>query len=171
MKKLFTEEDILRFLYNEMSIRESEAFLDVLYSDEKLWATFESYQQAVDTLPSLDLEPSQQSLDAVLSFVEDTQPTTTSTANPDSTSFPLLSPPARSHQLVMMAIILLITSLVITSSLFLVSITDTPTEVQPMGQHMIEEEMPPVPDWEGQELNEEIERIKERIEELKVPTE
>ena len=169
MKKLFTEEDILRFLYNEMSIRESEAFLDVLYSDEKLWSTFESYQQAVDTLPSLELEPSQQSLDAVLSFVEDTQPSNSTKL--DSTSFPLLSPPARSHQLVMMAIVLLITSLVITSSLFLVSFTDTPTEVQPMGQNLVEEELPIVPDWEGEELNEEIERIKERIEELKVPTE
>ena len=169
MKKLFTEEDILRFLYNEMSIRESEAFLDVLYSDEKLWTTFEAYQQAVDTLPSLELEPSQQSLDAVLSFVEDTQPT--SSQKPDSASFPLLSPPARSHQLVMMAIVLLITSLVITSSLFLVSITDTPAEVQPMGQNLVEEELPSIPDWEGQELNEEIERIKDQIEELKVPTE
>ena len=168
MKKLFTEEDILRFLYNEMSIRESEAFLDVLYSDEKLWEKFEYFQQAVDTLTPLDLEPSEESLEAVLSFVQDTQATDHSPKEL-STSFPTLSTPARSHQLVLMAVVLLITSLVISGSLLFVSWDQDNIEAQPLGQNVIEEDQPAVQDWEGQELNREIERIKEGIERLKTP--
>ncbi len=168
MKKLFTEEDILRFLYNEMSIRESEAFLDVLYSDEDLWEKFEYFQQTVDTLRPLDLEPSEESLEAVLSFVQDTQPTG---QHPKelSASFPTLSTPARSHQLVMMAVVLLITSLVISGSLLFVSRNQNSIEAKPLGQNVIEETQPAVQDWDGQELNLEIERIKEGIERLKTP--
>jgi len=116
MKKSFTEEDILRFLYNEMSIRESEAFLDVLYSDEALWEKFESYQEAVDTLVPLELEPGEDSLQNVLDYISQTH--TSVSAAP---TFPTLSSPVKPYHSVMMAVLVFTTSLVIAGSVYLVS--------------------------------------------------
>ena len=114
MKKSFTEEDILRFLYNELSIRESEAFLDALYSDEALWEKFESYQQAVDTLVPLDMEPSEESLQNVLDYISETHSTA-------PTSFPTLTSPVKPYHGIMMAVLVFTTSLVIAGSVYLVS--------------------------------------------------
>ena len=111
MKHSFTEEDILRFLYNEMSIRESESFLDALYSDEDLWQRFEGYQQAVDKLVPLEMEPSENTLNSILSFVEETQPSFK--GKNDESAFPSLTSPRRPHQLILMAVVICITSLVI----------------------------------------------------------
>ena len=41
MKKKFTDNDVLRFLYGEMSPSEHDAFLDAMYEDEELFEKFE----------------------------------------------------------------------------------------------------------------------------------
>ena len=167
MKQSFTEEDILRFLYNEMSIRESESFLDALYSDENLWQKFEGYQHVVDKLVPLDLEPSENTLNSILSFVEETQPSFD--GKEAASAFPTLTNPRRPHQLVLMAVVICITSLVISGSLYFVSQKGISEDQQALTQKLIEEELSSEHKWEDTELEQQIEDIKKLIHELKSP--
>lgn len=65
MKKRFTDDDILRFLYNEMNAAESDAFLQAVVLDESLWERFESLQNTTEQLTGLSYEPSEASLEKV----------------------------------------------------------------------------------------------------------
>lgn len=76
MKQRFTEADILRFIYNEMSPRESSEFLDALCNDEQLWEQFETYQQISDQVSQVAFHPSDASCQHIMDFVSDTSPVT-----------------------------------------------------------------------------------------------
>jgi hypothetical protein len=65
MKKRFTDDDILRFLYHEMNAAESDAFLQAVVLDESLWERFESLQKTTEQLEGLSYEPSEASLEKV----------------------------------------------------------------------------------------------------------
>lgn len=62
MKEPFTDDDIIRFLYEEMNPSESEAFLQALCTDEALWERYEALQQTSEQLSGLSYEPSEESL-------------------------------------------------------------------------------------------------------------
>jgi len=69
MKKRFTDEDILRFLYDEMNQAESEALLTELVSDEDLWQRYEALQEVVEDLAVVSYDPSEDSVAAIQDYV------------------------------------------------------------------------------------------------------
>lgn len=71
-KPQFTDDDIIRFLYDELNPEKSEAFLAALYTDESLWKRFEALQETAESVAGLQYEPSEQSIDNIKAFVRDT---------------------------------------------------------------------------------------------------
>ena len=65
MKKQFTDDDIIRFLYNEMKGAENDAFLEALCTDESLWERYELLQESVEMLSGVQYEPSEASLQQI----------------------------------------------------------------------------------------------------------
>jgi hypothetical protein len=83
MKTRFNDNDILRFIYDEMSSTESEAFLDALTHDENLWNRYEQFQDTGDRLQEISLEPSEASLQRIMAVVsEEKQADAKSPASP-----------------------------------------------------------------------------------------
>lgn len=72
MKRRFSDDDLLRFLYNEMTPADSEKLMDALVRDESLWERYESFQQTAESVSDVRFEPSQKSVDAVLTYVAET---------------------------------------------------------------------------------------------------
>lgn len=75
MKKRFTDEDIIRFLCDEMPQAESDALLTALVSDEDLWQRFEALQQTMESFSALSYEPAESSIQAIQSYVRESRPT------------------------------------------------------------------------------------------------
>jgi hypothetical protein len=74
MKKRFTDEDIIRFLYDEMDQAESEALLTQLVGDEDLWQRYETLQEAVESASTLSYDPSSTSVASIQDYVRATRP-------------------------------------------------------------------------------------------------
>lgn len=70
MKKKFTENDVLRFMYGEMSPAEHDAFLDALYDDEALFEKFEELKAAQAGLQPVALTPSETSVSRVMRYAK-----------------------------------------------------------------------------------------------------
>jgi hypothetical protein len=68
MKKKFTENDVLRFLYGEMTPSEHDAFLDAMYEDEELFEKFEELKAAQAGLQPVELAPSETSVSRVMRY-------------------------------------------------------------------------------------------------------
>ena len=66
----FTLEDLLRYLYNETSPSQSAEIKAALESDWSLREKFEVITSARKRLDALKVSPSQQSVDAILSYAE-----------------------------------------------------------------------------------------------------
>ncbi len=66
----FTLEDLLRYLYNETSPSQTAEIKAALENDWSLREKFEVIASARKRLDALKLSPSQQSVDAVLSYAE-----------------------------------------------------------------------------------------------------
>ncbi|MFK7923196.1 MAG: hypothetical protein AB8H47_14630 [Bacteroidia bacterium] len=71
-KPQFSDDDIIRFLYDELSTEKSEAFLAELYTDETLWKRYEALQETAESVSGLQYEPSEQSINNIKAFVRDT---------------------------------------------------------------------------------------------------
>ncbi len=71
MKRKFSDDDLLRFLYNEMHPADSEQLMEALVKDEELLERYESFQQIAEQVGEINLQPSQQSLDKVMAFVHE----------------------------------------------------------------------------------------------------
>jgi len=160
MKHTFTEEDIIKFLYNEMSIRESEVFLDALYSDDELWDKFESYQHIVDSLIRIDEEPSDEVCDSIMRYVSDTQ---------SHSKGVLQTTPVPQQQLktMLMGLLILITSVIVTGSIYFVK-----TASQKAPQAALEEQQPSTHsheqlEWEDVDTEQKLEQIKQSIDYIK----
>lgn len=74
MKTAFSDDDILKFLYDEMSREESEVFLDALARDEALWQRFETFQSVNDQLQTLRLEPGTAQVGRIMDVVRAENP-------------------------------------------------------------------------------------------------
>lgn len=68
MRRRYSKNDILKFIYGEMNPREHDEFLDALCTDEELFETFEAMQQAQGQLSPVELSPSDQSVSKVMHF-------------------------------------------------------------------------------------------------------
>lgn len=73
MKKKFDKNDVLKFLYGELSPADHDDFVEALCCDDELFEAFEELKSAQEDLgePEL-LEPSEESLDAIMDFVHTT---------------------------------------------------------------------------------------------------
>ncbi len=72
MKRRFSDDDLLRFLYNEMPPADSERLMDALVRDEALLKRYESFQQIAENFSDLRYEPSQKSTEAIMAYVSST---------------------------------------------------------------------------------------------------
>ena len=153
MKQNFTEEDIIRFLFNEMPSQESNNFLDALCKDEELWENFEKYQQVSDKLVPIQLTPSDQSIQHIMDFVSDTQEVAGKKSGKGFTS-------SRVNTLLLSGLILLATGTIL-GSVYHGKIAD------PSGNAISQQQEAVLLDWEEKELDLQIESIKEEIQNLK----
>lgn len=64
----YTKNDVLKFLYGEMSPAEQDGFLDALCQDEELFSAFEAMKKASEELDPVDMEPSEGSIDRVMGY-------------------------------------------------------------------------------------------------------
>ncbi len=69
MKKAYSDEDLIRFIYDEMTKAEADALLAAMVKDESLWARFEGLQETTELVKTVEMEPSEESLEAVRSYV------------------------------------------------------------------------------------------------------
>jgi hypothetical protein len=64
----YTKNDVLKFLYGEMSPTEQDGFLDALVQDEELFSAFEAMKKASEELEPVKMEPSEGSIDRVMGY-------------------------------------------------------------------------------------------------------
>lgn len=66
MKQLYTEQDIVRFLYDEMDEEEYASFFEVLCKDPELWEVYEQLKATQEELILPDFAPSLKSEELIL---------------------------------------------------------------------------------------------------------
>ncbi len=143
-----------------MSIRESEAFLDALYTDDQLWETFESYQHVVDKLVRVEIDPSDESYNNILKFVSDTHPHKNSGSKN-------LEPKHSQLKVMMMGVLVLVTSMIVTGSIYIFH-----SARQNDQQAAIPETTDPIIistplEWEDTDTDKKIRNIREQLDDIK----
>ena len=68
--KQFTTEDMIRFLYNEMTTEETQQFLQAIQQDWTLREAFEQLKQSKDCLDSSVTSPRKSTVNAILQYAE-----------------------------------------------------------------------------------------------------
>jgi hypothetical protein len=66
MERKYSSDDVIRFLYGEMSQDEQALFMDALVEDETLFEELEQLKAAQQSLVKLDLQPSKSASERVL---------------------------------------------------------------------------------------------------------
>lgn len=66
MKQLYTENDIIRFIYDEMDEEEFASFFEVLCKDPELWESYEQLKSAQEALILPDYSPSRQTESSIM---------------------------------------------------------------------------------------------------------
>lgn len=69
MKTIFSDNDLLLFLYDEMPFDKANELVTALSQDEELLARYEYFQRSASALSSLVIEPPQQAIDAIMEGV------------------------------------------------------------------------------------------------------
>lgn len=76
MKKKFDDNDVLKFLYGELSPADHDDFVEALCCDDALFETYEELKSAHDDLGEVGeiglLEPSEDTMDAIMDYVQTT---------------------------------------------------------------------------------------------------
>ncbi|MGB4772143.1 MAG: hypothetical protein WBP58_11815 [Chitinophagaceae bacterium] len=68
--KQFTTDDMIRFLYNEMTTEETQQFLQAIQQDWTLREAFEQLKQSKDSLGSSVASPRKSTVNAILQYAE-----------------------------------------------------------------------------------------------------
>ncbi|MEQ9306498.1 MAG: hypothetical protein RJQ14_21475 [Marinoscillum sp.] len=68
MTKTFTENDLVRFLYDELSKNEKEALESALLTDSDLQSELENLRSVQKDLEKVSFAPSQRSVNKILEF-------------------------------------------------------------------------------------------------------
>lgn len=71
MKTVFSDNDLLLFLYDEMSYDRADELVTALSQDEELLARYEYFQQSSSMIHFVDIEPPQEAIDAIMSSVRE----------------------------------------------------------------------------------------------------
>lgn len=69
MKQIYTEDDVIRYVYGEMDEEEYPVFFEVLCKDPELWQMFESFQQVKSELGEALYSPSEATTVAIMEEV------------------------------------------------------------------------------------------------------
>ncbi|MDX2285040.1 MAG: hypothetical protein NW241_12820 [Bacteroidia bacterium] len=93
MKSRFTDEAILRFLFDEMDAEESRRFLEAVCTDEELWERYESFQTIVEQIGALHYDPSERTVARILHYASTVRPEPVPETGLDMPE--LRTPPAR----------------------------------------------------------------------------
>ncbi len=70
----FTPEDMIRYLYNEMTAAEAQTLTRALEADWSLKEKFEVLKLAMSSLDTLHFSPRPKAIDAILEYAEATKP-------------------------------------------------------------------------------------------------
>ncbi|GEM_PF-2298156 len=157
MKRKFTDDDILRFLFDEMEQIESESFLSALCSDEILWERYEYFQEIVEKTSGLSYEPSEYSCQKIMAYVKETSiaPET----NPQKSPYLVgLKAPKLSTNVILMFVLALFGSITIIGSVYQMR------KIQEVSTHTeIKVENPINLDWDDQELDNKIDHLQHEL--------
>ena len=165
MQRRFTDDDIIRFLYEELNPSEHEAFLKALCLDEALWERYEHFQSIVQELDgTAPLEPSSQSVEQVMEFARqntDTIPL----PQPTPKKVPLWARIPRDLPVKMVAAIafLMFMSVAITGSIYTI---DQRTYSIDADHSLVESDYDPRFEWDDSELDQQLQEISNQVEQL-----
>lgn len=173
MKQNFTDDDIIRFLYDEMGPSESEAFLDVLCDDEALWERYEHFQEIVKQTSSLEYLPSDHSCQQILAYVKETSieaelagaKPATATEKSLKTYMMGAIPFTLSLNAVLILAVVLFASVTITGSVFQMSMNQQTLPDKPLVHQTLEDEN--LYDWDDTATKREINSISDGLESLR----
>jgi hypothetical protein len=70
----FTPEEMIRFLYNEMSAEEAKSQMQEMEADWIIKEKFEVLKEAISTLDTLHFYPRPQAIHAILQYADATKP-------------------------------------------------------------------------------------------------
>lgn len=174
MKNDFTDDEIIRFLYDEMTSEESHAFLDALCIDEKLWERYEYFQGMVEQLSHLKYEPSQLSIEKIRSYVHEGEvpegpvlkevETSQSKALSSTLSTgKILSVSVNLNAVVLMAVLLFV-SVAVTGT-FLQLKRGLPGTQRP--STFVQKDTEPQLRWDDSYLDDKLDKIREKVQDLK----
>lgn len=160
MKKKFTDEDIIRFLFEEMNPSESELLMEALYRDEDLWKRYESFQNILQDIKKVSFEPSEGSVLRVRKFVAETRdeqvkPDDSESLNISSFSFGIHA------MLVTVATLFAVVTILTTYFVHTIPSADSPMPL------MVEWKEDPLLKWEPESIDQQIEEIRSELEEIK----
>ncbi|MEZ4825016.1 MAG: hypothetical protein R3C61_01800 [Bacteroidia bacterium] len=168
----FTDEDIIRFIYDEMKPHESEAFLVELCSDESLWERYEQLQETAGMASSVVYEPSEQSVQNIMDYVRETapfipQPTRADRIREATRTFITGKIPVAVslNAVIVVAFIFFVTVAIMGSAYQLTRggiITPKGTLVQ-----QVEEENSDIYQWDDSNIQEELKQIQKGVENLR----
>ena len=175
MKRNFTDDDIIRFLYDEMSQTDNEAFLDALCTDEQLWERYEYFQEVVEKVSEVRFEPSELSCKKILAFAHSHHPEPVTSNEASNPAIPktkqvsilsgLLSVSVNLNAVIVMALLFFISIAVTGTFLKLqrgaINNPDTESLV-----HQINLDEEQIFKWDDSELDAELEIIREGLEDL-----
>ena len=70
----FTPEDMIRFLYNEMTAEEAKSLLQAMENNWSIKEKFEVLKEAMSNLDTLHYSPRPQSIQAIMQYADVTKP-------------------------------------------------------------------------------------------------
>ena len=160
MSKRFTDDDILRFIYDEMPLSESNAFLDELCLDEALWQQYERLQEISEKVSGLSFEPSESTTQNILQHVADTRPAPIEAV--PAAPLKIKVPTARrSLNTALLGVLFLLGSATIGTAVYFGYATQESLQAEqiPASEQILE--------WEEPMIDEEIQSIRESIDEIR----
>lgn len=72
MTKVFTPNDLIRYIYQEMTEGEQELLMQALHSDESLMQEYMEMLSAIESMDQLQLNPSEKVVQAIKSKAQST---------------------------------------------------------------------------------------------------
>ncbi len=173
MKQNFTDDDIIRFLYDEMGPSESEAFLDMICDDEALWERYEYFQEVVEKTSRLQYQPAEYSCDQIMAFVKETRPegaVANTLTTPDKRKKALVTylmgaiPVTLSLNAFLILVVVLFASVTITGSVYQLSLNQTEQIDKPLVHQTLEED---IYDWDDHATEHELNSLRDDIESIR----
>ncbi|MEL6629177.1 MAG: hypothetical protein AAFQ83_10025 [Bacteroidota bacterium] len=166
MKKHFNDEDLIRFLYDEMSQEEADHLLSILCTDEKLWQRYEELQDTITEVKMSELSPSVEVCDQIMAYVKDSA-LIEEAATQTPQNEPVLSKTRIRNQSSLSLLVAAGIGLFMLATVFGSFGKVARTTAQDPGTGQFTQEQPVVNfQWEDDEIEENIESINQRLQKI-----